>query len=94
MNQVIPPCPECGAKLIEKQKKRPDGTDNVFYTCPNWKPKGLGCKGFIFFPESQPAAKPARQAILKTQDEQILTEIALIHKRIDELASYLQDKLG
>ena len=94
MNQVIPPCPECGAKLIEKQKKRPDGSINVFYTCPNWKPKGLGCKGFIYFPESQPAVKPSRQAIIKTQDEQILTEIALIHKRIDDLAAYLQEKLG
>jgi len=49
---MVPKCSNCGGDLIAKEGKK-----GIFFTCPNWKPDGSGCKGDMYFPprESSPA---------------------------------------
>lgn len=39
-------CPNCNSDLIQK-KKRKDWGVWMGWVCPNWKPNGKGCEGFI-----------------------------------------------
>jgi ssDNA-binding Zn-finger/Zn-ribbon topoisomerase 1 len=39
----IPNCPRCGAKLIKVKDKN-------YYGCPSWLPDNKGCEGTIWWP--------------------------------------------
>jgi len=75
----IPNCPNCGSTLIQKKKD-----DNVFYTCPNWKPRNEGCEGFIWSPGKK-LNLPAKPQVSKVNSEAMLTELILIRELLSDI---------
>ena len=66
-NNQIPQCPHCQSTLIEKNKE-----GRIFFVCPNWKPNGSGCEGYLWSPQTKGRTKPQQTT---NQVPQLLEEI-------------------
>jgi len=75
----IPPCPFCGAALVEKKGvSRKSGLPYHFWSCPN-------------YPDCKYTWRPVSKQ--NKQHEEIMKEFKSIHERLDKLAIFLNERL-
>lgn len=86
-----PPCPNCGAILIKKEK---DGRE--YFACPNWKPDNKGCKGYFWSPDTDTTNRKVKPNYVN-KDTILMDEIIdfrqEMNERWDKLGEYLDKRL-
>lgn len=66
----VPNCSNCDSVLIPKESKK---TGDIFFTCPNWKPDGSGCKGDMYFPPKEKPTVSTGTPLRESQEPRIMT---------------------